>query len=363
MKTIALFIGLMLVSRLAFGQGGTKEVVICNGTNVRLKAQSVGATGYEWHKDGSIVPGFAGAELVVSEEGNYTALALNMDGCVSDLSVTVIVEFRKPVAVNDYVKGVRNTPVTVDALHNDEASCTDLDPQTIVIKTQPLNGSVTLSNGQFTYKPDTDFSGQDEFKYTVNDKSSQESNTATVTVDYSGALPVSLRDFTALKQESTTLLSWITTSENNSDHFVIERSVDGKNWISIGKVTAFGSPSQEQKYNTTDNLPESGVNYYRLKMVDLDGSFSYSQIRSVHFPEFAWAKMYPNPVSHNLHISIRNKQVRKLRLIDTSGKILYRSNVDSPEMELNMQPYSSGVFFVHLEQENGLVAIFKIFHD
>lgn len=353
----------MLISRLAFGQGGTKEVVICNGTNVRLKAQSVGATGYEWHRDGSIIPGFSGAELVVSEEGNYTALALNTDGCVSDLSVTVIIEFRKPVAVNDYVKGSRNTLVTIDALHNDEASCTALDPQTIVIKTQPLNGSVTIWNGQFTYKPDTDFSGQDEFKYIVSDKSSQESNVATVTVDYSGALPVSLTEFTALKQESTTLLSWVTTSENNSDHFVIERSVDGKSWTSIAEVEAAGSSNQEQKYKTTDNLPESGINYYRLKMVDSDGSFAYSQIRSVHFPEFAWAAIYPNPVSHSLHISIRNKQVRKLRLIDTAGKILFRSDVSNTEMELNMQPYSSGVFFVHLEQENGLVAIFKVFHD
>jgi hypothetical protein len=363
MKNISTFMMLFFLSHLAFGQGGTREVLICNGSNVRLKALSVGATGYEWHKDGSIIPGFAGAELVVNEEGHYTALALNADGCVSDLSVVVIIEFRKPVAVNDYVKGVRNLPAVVDALYNDEASCTDLDPLTILINTEPSHGSVNIINGQFSYNPGKDFSAEDTFTYTVRDKNGQESNVATVTVDYSGALPVSLTEFTALKQETTTLLSWITTSENNSDHFVIERSIDGKSWISITKVGATGSSTQEQKYQTTDNLPESGINYYRLKMVDHDNSFSYSQVRSVHFPEFSWANVYPNPVRHSLNIKIRNKKVRKLRLIDSSGKILLQSDVRSADMELNMQPYTSGVFFVHLEQENGLVAIFKIFHD
>jgi hypothetical protein len=337
--------------------------VICNGSSIRLKAQSNGAHGYQWRKDNEILPGISDSELVILEEGRYSAFAYNAGGCVSDQSVVITLEFRKPVAVNDYFKSNRNVSAHIDPLINDDTYCAELDPTSLSIKVQPANGSVSIINGKFIYQPSADFSAEDTFKYTVRDKNGQESNVATVTVDYSGALPVSLTEFTALKQETTTLLSWITTSENNSDHFVIERSIDGKSWIPITKVAATGSSTQEQKYQTTDNLPESGINYYRLKMVDHDNSFIYSQVRSVHFPEFSWANVYPNPVRHSLNIKIRNKKVRKLRLIDSSGKILLQSDVRSADMELNMQPYTSGVFFVHLEQENGLVAIFKIFHD
>jgi hypothetical protein len=363
MKNLITVTLLLLLSRLAFGQGGRKEVLICNGTSVKLRATSLGANGYEWSKDGQILPGFSGSDLLISEEGTYAAVALNIDGCTSDQSVIIALEFRKPIAVNDYVKGIRNTAAYINPLENDATSCAELDPASLVIKTQPANGSVSIVNGQFVYQPVTDFSNQTEFKYTVKDKTGQESNLATVTLDYSGALPVVLTNFKAVKQESTALLTWSTTSESNSEKFVVERSTDGKNWITIGAVNATGNSSEKQDYTFTDNSPESGVNYYRLKMIDLDGSFAYSIIRSVHFPEFSWATLYPNPVSNTLHISIRNKEVRKLRLIDPTGKVLFSSEVTSKEMDLNMQPYSSGVFFVHLEQENGLVSIFKIFHE
>ncbi|HEV7380394.1 MAG TPA: Ig-like domain-containing protein [Dyadobacter sp.] len=363
MKNIILLTVLLFLSRLAFGQGGKKEVFICNGTNIRIKATSTGANGFEWRRNNQIIPGFSGSELLTSEEGSYTAVALNIDGCASDQSVIIALEFRKPVAVNDYIKGTRNTVAYISPLENDATSCAELDPATIVVKTTPGKGSVSIVDGQFVYQPLTDFSDVAEFKYTVRDKTGQESNIATVTVDYSGALPVVLTNFKAVKQESTTLLSWVTTSESNSEKFAIERSTDGKNWTGIAYVDAKGNSSENQDYAYTDNSPESGINYYRLKMIDLDGSLAYSIIRSVHFPEFSWATLYPNPVSHTLHISIRNKEVKKLRLINPTGQVLLRSDVSSKEMDLNMQPYSSGVFFVHLEQENGLVSIFKIFHE
>jgi hypothetical protein len=340
MKNKLAILLLTLLSRLALGQGGTKDVVICNGTTVKLKAQSTGANGYEWRKDNSIIPGFSGAELVVAEEGKYSALAFNNEGCVSDLSVTIIVEFRKPVAANDYVKGLRNIRTQINALENDEASCAELDPATLSIKTPPGKGSVSVVNGQFVYEPSADLANQDEFKYTVKDRSGQESNLATVSLDFAAALPVTLSDFKALKQESTTLLTWTTTSESNSEKFVVERSTDGKIWNAIGSVAASGTSSGDQQYDHTDALPESGTNYYRLRMIDLDGTYAVSRIRSVHFPEFSWANLFPNPVSHTLHISIRNKNVRKLRLIDPTGKVLFRSAVKEKEMELNMQPYS-----------------------
>ncbi|TDE17559.1 T9SS type A sorting domain-containing protein [Dyadobacter psychrotolerans] len=363
MKNIATVMFLLLLSRLAFGQGGTKEVVICNGTNVRLKAASTGANGFEWRKDGQIIPGFSGSELLISEEGNYAAVALNIDGCASDQSVVIILEFRRPLAVNDFYRGQKNVELTINTLDNDQSTCAEFDPNTLNIKSSPNFGNVIIQNGKFLYTPPTGFTAEAKFQYSVKDKNGLESNVATVTLDYTAPLPVTLTAFNAEKKESVSLLTWTTSEELRSDRFEIQRSTDSKSWASIGNIAARANGAQKQNYDFTDELPESGINYYRLKMIDSDGTLAFSQIRSVHFPEFSWAKLYPNPVSHTLHISIRNKQAKKLRLINLAGQVLYRTNILSKDMDLNMQPYASGVYFVHLEQENGLVSIFKIMHE
>jgi hypothetical protein len=362
MKYLTL-ITILFLTRLAFGQGGTREVVICNGSSVRIKAESASSIGFEWRRNGQTIPGVSGNELVVNEEGNYSVFALNADGCISDQSVLVILEFRRPVAVDDFFSGKSNITLLLDVMKNDQPVCTPLDATTLTIKTLPANGILKKENEQYIYTPNTDFKGQDFFTYSVKDNSGQESNTARVTVDLSTPLPVTLAAFNAVRQEAVALLTWSTTSEINSELFEIQRSTDAKNWTLIRTVRASGNAANTQYYRHTDELPESGTNYYRLKMIDFDQSFAFSQIRSVHFPEFSWARLFPNPVSHTLQINIRNKMVRKLRLIDLSGRVLHDIKIQSSELQLDMRPYIPGMYFVHLEQENGLVAVFKITRD
>jgi len=364
MKNITLICYLLFLSRLAFGQGGTTEVVICNGTTVRLRAESTGAVNYEWHKDGQIIPGFSGKELVVSEEGNYAAFALNLQGCISDQSVVVIIGFRRPIAVDDYISGKINQKLLITVLQNDQQVCTPLNPSTLTVKTNPTHGTLVKDREFFHYTPAPGYDKTDIFTYSVKDKDNKESNIAKVIIDLSiGALPVTLAAFEAERKESVTLVTWSTTSEINSKEFEIQRSTDGKNWTAIGTVPTTGTGTAKENYQFTDLLPESGLNYYRLKMIDQDNSFSFSQIRSVHFPEFSWAKLYPNPVNQMLYISIRNNRVKKMRLIDLSGRVMHNSEVLNKEMELDMRSFARGMYFVHLEQENGLIAIFKIMHD
>lgn len=364
MKNIALIIILLFSSRLAFGQGGTREVVICNGTTVRLRAESIGANGYEWRKDGQIIPGITSQELVISEEGNYAAFALNADGCISDQSVVIILGFRRPVAVDDYVNGKVDQKLLITVLQNDQQVCTPLNPSTISVKSNPAHGTLIKDRDFFHYTPAPGYNKTDIFTYSVRDKDNQESNIARVIIDLSiGPLPVTLASFDAERKESVTLVTWSTTSEINSKEFEIQRSTDGKSWTAIGTLPAIGTGSEKENYQFTDLLPESGLNYYRLKMIDQDDSYAFSQIRSVHFTEFSWAKLYPNPVNHMLYISIRNNKVKKMRLIDLSGRIVHRSEILTREMELDMRPYARGMYFIHLEQENGLIAIFKIMHD
>ena len=100
--------------------------------------------------------------------------------------------------------------------------------------------------------------------------------------EYGFALPISLLDFTVKENAGKNILNWKTATESNSSHFSIERSSDGVNFSSIGRVTASGNSSAEKMYRYVDANPlPASTNYYRLKMIDLDASFEYSKIVSV----------------------------------------------------------------------------------
>lgn len=95
-------------------------------------------------------------------------------------------------------------------------------------------------------------------------------------------VPVTLLSFTArLQTNKTVLLNWQTTAEINNDHFDVERSTDGLNFNFIGRVAGNGTTSLPHSYSLIDPAPASGLNYYRLRQVDLDGHFTFSHIEVV----------------------------------------------------------------------------------
>ena len=100
---------------------------------------------------------------------------------------------------------------------------------------------------------------------------------AIVSISWVSVLPVTLLDFSGKLNGTKVDLNWKTANEMNTDHFTVERSNDGINFIPIGNVKAKGSLSTVTNYDLVDPIPIKGLNYYRLKMVDLDGSFVYSK--------------------------------------------------------------------------------------
>ena len=364
MRIVTLVISFMLVlPACAYAQGGAKLVSICKGTTLRLKAESSGANKYQWHKNNVVIAGSTGKELIVSEEGSYTVLALNATNCMSDLSVSVDLTFNRPVAVDDIAAVSSEQDLLLDVLLNDQSLCAALDTATLVIKRFPAHGTIVRSYGKFKFRGQTGYGGNDTFTYTVKDASGQETNAATVTIALSPPLPVTLISFSAVKDGLTSFLSWATSMELNSDHFEIQRSTDAKSWSRLGDVLAAVVSNVKNNYDFTDENPESGLNYYRLKMVDRDGSFAYSQIKSVHFPEFVWAKLFPNPVSDVLNVVVSNKRVRKIRLIDSYGRVMYAGQTNLSAIKIDMKSFAHGMYFIHLEQEDGVVRVFKVAHQ
>ncbi|WP_249794510.1 hypothetical protein, partial [Bradyrhizobium sp. BRP56] len=86
------------------------------------------------------------------------------------------------------------------------------------------------------------------------------------------ALPVRLTKFVATPEGAAVRLAWETNWEHNSDHFVIERSSDALEFGTLGRVQAIGQTTQSQRYSFIDQLPSARTGYYRLRMVDQDGT-------------------------------------------------------------------------------------------
>jgi hypothetical protein len=143
--------------------------------------------------------------------------------------------------------------------------------------------------------------------------------------------PVTLSAFSIKASASAVNISWETLSELNSQQFVVERSVNGTDFSAIGTISAKGNSSKTVYYQFRDVSPVTGLTYYRLKQVDQDGKFEYSEIRAVNFSLNGLDKptsimIYPNPATDKVVIDGPNVDVKTVILADILGKELLRKN-------------------------------------
>ena len=178
-------------------------------------------------------------------------------------------------------------------------------------------------------------------------------------------IPVQLVDFNAEKVGKISHLTWSTSSEINSKEFQVQKSTDGVNWSLMSTVAAKGNSSVTNNYATDDVAPVVGKNYYRLNMVDLDGSAMLSSVRWVTFgaEDMTALKMYPNPV-HN-YLGIKGTEAAKQVVVyDVTGKVVLRENVTGSTKDVYMGKLSSGVYQVQLIGTNGTrLALEKVVKD
>lgn len=167
-------------------------------------------------------------------------------------------------------------------------------------------------------------------------------------------LPVRLSHFEGEREGNTAQLSWSTSEEVNSEYFGIEHSLDAKTWKEVGRVGSFGESRQERNYTFSHTPPgQAEINYYRLKMVDLDKTHTFSQIVNVKFKEHTTESVYPNPVVNNFQLTNGGlSNVSKVRVFDVSGKLVYESSrVDKTGVSLGH--LTSGMFYIELENRDG----------
>ncbi len=173
-------------------------------------------------------------------------------------------------------------------------------------------------------------------------------------------LPVRLVNFNVSAKGDYVELTWTTTEEENLYGFEIEKSDDGKHFKDIGFVKATTSPGEKNFYMHNDfAVPASGKIYYRLKSVNLDGSYTYSPVRAVRFIDAFSYKVFPNPTTGTLRLDLHARHGGNvtLRLMDTFGKIIVEKklslNIGNSTIPLDAANSPSGVFLLEVITENG----------
>lgn len=138
-------------------------------------------------------------------------------------------------------------------------------------------------------------------------------------------LPVFLLSISASVRQNDVLVNWKTSQEINTSHFLVEGSADGRNFLPIGSITAAGNSHSLRNYLFVDQQPLEGNNYYRVKMYDIDSSFTYSPVVKVSLQSIKNnITVYPNPVitTASIHVISGVNASLTLRLHDSKGQLV-----------------------------------------
>jgi len=173
-------------------------------------------------------------------------------------------------------------------------------------------------------------------------------------------LPVVLSEFSVQNNgDGKATLSWETKMEANSSQFEIERSADGNAWSTIGTVKAQGSAALPTDYTYTDDRMLTGSNYYRLKMVDLDGSAVYSEVKVLQGSMIDHLSFFPNPARDYVNVTLggTSTSMVTVRLINQAGVVLQEKSVSGgtgTTVTFPLQQAASGWYVLYVSSADGM---------
>jgi hypothetical protein len=177
-----------------------------------------------------------------------------------------------------------------------------------------------------------------------------------VTIHYSITLPVTIKRFSVARSNNTVSLNWQSAAEKNLSHYDIERSSNATDFASIGRTVAQATAA-ETNYSFTDTQPLAGNGYYRLKLVDADGQFSYSTVAAISFQQNGKMQLYPNPVQKGQALTLSNTggETVTVRLYTANGVLLQSISTNKNSLLLPASANVNGQVFYTISGVSGAV--------
>jgi hypothetical protein len=180
-------------------------------------------------------------------------------------------------------------------------------------------------------------------------------------------LPIEILSFDGKVLQDANYLHWSTSSEENNAYFVIERGIDTEQFDSIGVVTGVGTSMVQSDYHYYDSRPLAGRNYYRIRQVDHDGTFTHSAVIWLEntYAGFNIKSVYPNPTTGEVNIELLSEAPATVffSLLDASGRIMMHNAWSAAEgnnrYTLNLSDYPQGIYYLGCQTADRKVKLFE----
>ena len=277
------------------------------------------------------------------------------------------IDFNKGIALKEalvimkkqapIVKGFSNLTINADTSLSILLNKIFADPDSIrndltyrLLDTIPTGLHLSLVGDSIVINAERSYTGTTRITITAEHDGLLATKIISVTI-VSGSLPITLLNFSGTFFQSDVHLNWQTSQEINTSHFIIERSLDGNIFSSIGRVSASGNSSASISYSFADLQPIQGKNFYRLKMVDQDGKFTYSNVIAIRLNEKSKKfQVFPNPANEVLNVRASgNNETATLQIVDASGRKLKEKKINlngNTSFSIDIKDLPKGVYTI-----------------
>ncbi|HRE39338.1 MAG TPA: T9SS type A sorting domain-containing protein, partial [Chitinophagaceae bacterium] len=270
-----------------------------------------------------------------------------------------------PVSQVNAITGNGTNPITLTWTGADDVNGCGIDYYTVYVSTDLVNYNVLFPEIRRT---DTTFSLPTGFNYCFfvlatdrvgNKEILRQGVTQCSTIG--GPLPVTWLYFNGTNEGKNNLLKWATGTEQNSKEFRLERSLNGTDYSQIAVIPAAGNSTTERRYDYTDQRIDrlnSRVMFYRLKQVDLDDRFRYSNIVRLNYNKEGNTPtiVYPNPTRGVINILVGDRSVIGTEAIvsDVNGRIMKKVIITAANQQIDLSAYSNGLYLIRLSNDEVL---------
>ncbi|HLY70670.1 MAG TPA: LamG-like jellyroll fold domain-containing protein [Puia sp.] len=174
------------------------------------------------------------------------------------------------------------------------------------------------------------------------------------TIESAVVLPLTWVSFSGEIAQNKILLQWQTANDKDNDHFNIERSFDAQTFSTIGTLTANGHATNANvSFSFEDAGPENGINYYRIKQTDIDGTYTYSKILAFRYQNLsAVIKLLSNPVQNSelIILNAGNEAIGEMAIVDLTGRVIMHQqlNTQNGSIQVRLNNLTPGYYFIQV---------------
>lgn len=184
----------------------------------------------------------------------------------------------------------------------------------------------------------------------IDNAGKEDPTPGSVTIPFTSTLPVTLVSFTGVHNSTQVQLNWKTANEQSLKQFEVEWSNDGTHWQVFTIVAARGTAGGTADY-TTPHILQTGINYYRLRMVDIDGRFAYSNILRITKDGQRDLQVYPSPAKEIITLSLPGASSAVIKLVANTGNTVHTQNTSGNAVTVNIARLPAGIYTVQVSQD------------